>query len=348
MPATETPFNVLLTCAGRRNYLVSFFRAALADAGLSGDVYVADASSEAPAMLEADDEHARTVPPVDDPRYFDALLRLCEEKSVRLLVPLNDFELPGLARQAERFRAIGTEPVVSPPEIVDLCFDKWATVTRLHEFGVPTAETRLGLEPAKAALREGALVFPLVVKPRWGTASIGVELVRDEAELELAYAWLERRLDSTAIGRAGDAPRSERILVQQALTGPEYGIDIVNGLDRAPAAVFVKRKIAMRAGETDRAVTEAEESVASLARRLSNELRPRGLTDCDAFLTPQGPKILELNPRFGGGYPFSHAAGANVPAALIAWRRGQAPKPEWLRVRPGVFSAKYDLLATRG
>ena len=49
---------------------------------------------------------------------------------------------------------------------------------------------------------------------------------------------------------------------------------------------------------------------------------------------------MELNPRFGGGYPFSHAAGANVPSALIAWRRGLAPKPEWLRVRPGVLSAK--------
>ncbi len=349
MPATDAAkpgFNVMLSCAGRRNYLVGFFQAALAAAGLAGEVYVVDASPDAPAMIEAR-ERALSVPPLDDPRYFDSVLRLCEEKAVRLLVPLNDFELPGLARQADRFRLVGTTPVVSTPDVVDLCFDKWRTFARLGELGIPTAETRLGLDAAKAALRDGRLAFPLVVKPRWGTGSIGVELVRDERELELAYAWLERRLDSTAIGRAGDAPAGERIIVQQALSGQEFGVDIVNGIDREPAAVLIKRKIAMRAGETDRAVSEANEAIAGLARRVSTALRPRGLIDCDAFMTPEGPKILELNPRFGGGYPFSQAAGADVPAALIAWARGREAKPEWLRLRLGVVAAKYDRLAVR-
>lgn len=349
MPATDPSkmgFNVLLSCAGRRNYLVGFFQAALAAAGLGGEVFVVDSSPDAPAMIAAG-KRGFVMPSVDDPLYFDALLRRCQDSSVSLLVPLNDFELPGLARRAEDFRAIGVTPVVSPPDIVDLCFDKWRTFVRLGELGIPVPVTVLGLDAAKASLRAGVLSFPLVVKPRWGTGSIGVELVRDSRELDLGYAWLERRLPGTPVARVGKVPLAQRIIVQQALEGAEYGIDIVNGLDREPASVLVKRKLAMRAGETDRAVTEPIEAIAELARKISSSLRPRGVSDCDAFMTERGPFILELNPRFGGGYPFSHAAGADVPAALIAWARGLEAKPEWLSVRPGVFASKYDLTVAR-
>ena len=86
---------------------------------------------------------------------------------------------------------------------------------------------------------------------------------------------------------------------------------------------------------------------AALARRVSASLGHLGIMDADGFMTPEEPVILELNPRFGGGYPFSHEAGANVPAALIAWAAGRPANPEWLRVRYGVFGAKCDRLVTR-
>src|SRR5262245_41523891 len=157
--------HVMLSCAGRRNYLVGYFQEAL---GSSGEVLVVDACGDAPAMIAAG-SRGFVVPPVGDPRYFYALLSPCRESGVKLLFSLNDLELPGLARQAARFRCAGVIPVVSTPDIVDLCFDKWQTFTRLGALGIPMPETRLGLAPAKSALRRGDLAFPLVVKPRWGT-----------------------------------------------------------------------------------------------------------------------------------------------------------------------------------
>jgi hypothetical protein len=50
-----------------------------------------------------------------------------------------------------------------------------------------------------------------------------------------------------------------------------------------------------------------------------------------------------MNPRFGGGYPFSHIAGANLPAALMAWADSEAADPEWLTIEPNVLISRADM-----
>jgi carbamoyl-phosphate synthase large subunit len=145
------PFNILLSCAGRRNYLIDYFQKAL---GAGGEVFAAAASPHAPSMIEANGRGI-VLPPVTEPGYFDRLLEGCRGNNVRMLLSLNDFELPLLAREAARFREAGIIPVVSDPEIVDLCFDKWRTFEHFKALDVPTPETCLGLAAAKAALRDG-------------------------------------------------------------------------------------------------------------------------------------------------------------------------------------------------
>lgn len=333
-------FNVLLTCSGRRNYLVKYFQEALGD---QGRVFVADCSPYSATMIEANGA-AVTVPSVRDPAYFDTLLAHCQRLGVRLLVPLNDFELPSLARQAGRFRDAGIETLVSSPEVVDLCFDKWLAFQWLRTRSIPTPETTRDEQAARAALDSGSLRFPVVVKPRWGSGSIGVEFAASQEELDAICRFLRHKLARLPLPGLGAGAMPGEIIVQQAVEGIEYGLDIVNDLDGRHQAVLSRRKLTARAGETDRALSETNELFAALGARLGQELKHRGIADCDAILTADGPTILELNPRFGGGYPFSHAAGANVPAALIAWAQQCAARPEWLASRPGVLAAKCDRL----
>lgn len=333
-------FNVLLSCAGRRNYLVQHFRAALSG---RGQVLAADACAQAPAMHEAD--RAFVMPAVTAPDYMDRLLELCSRENVRMLVTLNDHELPLLARHRERLRAAGTLPVVSSPDVVELCHDKWRTFRRLGELGFEVPRTWNALGDALEASRRGLLSFPVVLKPRWGTGSIGVEYLESPEELEWAWRLAARRLARSPLGKFGSAEPERALLVQERLTGEEHGLDVVNDLEGRPAAVFARRKLAMRSGETDRAVTVEHPGLIQVGRRLAAALRHAGNLDCDVFLDPDGTaRVLELNPRFGGGYPFSHAAGADVPAALIAWARGETPDPRWLRVRPGAAFSKCDRL----
>jgi carbamoyl-phosphate synthase large subunit len=80
-----------------------------------------------------------------------------------MLLSLNDFELPLLAREAARFREAGIIPVVADPAIVDLCFDKLQAFEYFMALGVHTPEACLGLTAAETALRDGRLRFPLVI-----------------------------------------------------------------------------------------------------------------------------------------------------------------------------------------
>lgn len=327
--------NVLLTGVGRRNFLVQFFKEAL---GARGLVFACDCSRGAPALFAAD-RHFH-VPRFEEPGYLAALLAICKEHAVRLLCASNDLELALLADNARRFRAIGTIPVVAAPHVIALCQDKWAAFGWLRSIGLGTPDTFASLADARRAIADGRLAFPLLIKPRFGTSSIGVERVDNERELQLAYEWGAVQLRRTILTHWANG-----LLIQPFLTGPEYGIDIVNDLHGHYAGTLARRKLVMRSGNTDRAVTVVDPAIERVGAIIGTNLGHLGGLDCDLIETPDGHNVLDLNPRLGGGYPFSHLAGANLPAALLAWANGQEADPAWLRQEAGVYSSRYDGIA---
>ncbi|NWN83866.1 MAG: ATP-grasp domain-containing protein [Halomonas sp.] len=329
--------NIMLTSAGRRNYLLRYFRESL---GGRGRVLAADCSGYAAALQEAD--AAFVVPPVDAPGYVDGLLELCLAQGVDLLLSLNDHELAILAAARERFHAQDVQVVVSRPEVISLAADKLMTARFLKETGLGTPVTYATLEEALTGLEGGEVVFPLVVKPRWGTASLGIEVVDDLDQLGLAWRYGQRRLSRLGLG--SQSRGAEGLMIQECLSGQEYGLDIVNDLKGRYRATFIKRKLAMRGGETDKAVTLSHPDLLEVGRRIGEALGHVGNLDCDLFMDGAACHVLELNPRFGGGYPFSAEAGADLPGALMAWAEGREPPVGWDAPRDGVASAKCDRL----
>lgn len=331
--------NVLISCAGRRNYLIQYFKEALAG---NGQVIAIDADYNAPALHEAD--QAFIVPKVDDPIYLEMILKLCSENRIDLVISLNDIELPILAKAKDRFLAEGIHLVVPSPEVVDICFDKWRTIRFTETCRLKAPWSCLTLEGALQKLSRNEVVYPIIIKPRWGSASINIEIANDEMELKLAYELVRMRLKSGLLSKVSSTDVKHFVLVQEYLNGNEYGLDVVNDLEGKYVTTLVKRKLAMRAGETDRAITEDNPTLQEVGKKLGRKLCHVGNLDCDIFVTKKGIYVLELNPRFGGGYPFSHIAGANLPAALIAWAQGFKINPEWLTVRPAIAASKCDRL----
>jgi carbamoyl-phosphate synthase large subunit len=329
--------NVLFTCAGRRTFIIRAFQQALNNCGR---VFGCDASPDAPALQIAD--KAFVVPPADADNYIDVLLTICREQRVRLLIPAVEPELPLLAAHRPRFLKIGTLPLVSSPEIVAICYDKLETARFLHRCGLAAPRSYVQLEAARQALARREITFPVVVKPRWGVSSIGLAIAEDDQELDFAFKTAEKQNACSFLAQASAATPGGCVLIQERLSGEEYGLDIVNDLNGRHVCTFAKRKLRMRSGQTDRAVTVKDQGLEKLGQTIGENLRHVGILDCDLFLSAEGCRVIDLNPRIGGGYPFSHVAGANVPAALIAWMNGEEADPSCFQVRPDLVISRAD------
>ena len=335
--------NVLIICANRRNSLLECFRVALKGRGL---VFGADSSEDAPGLREAD--RGFVVPPFTDPDYINHLVGLCREHDVRLLISPHELELPLLARHREDFLAVGTIAVVSSPAVIETCLDKWAAYQLLQECGIDCPKTFRSLQEVQEALDRGEIALPLVVKPRWGSASVGVVFVEDADDLRPTYDFVRRQVARGSLAMASAADPRRAILIQEGIAGQEYGLDVVNDLDGRYAATFVRRKLAMWAGNTERAISVRSDALERLGAIVGRRLGHVGGLDCDVLEADGRLYFLDLNPRFGGGYLFSHLAGANLPGALAAWASGRAPDPSWLQCRPNVRGGRCDRVIFTG
>jgi len=309
--------NILLTCVGRRGYLARYFTQACPS---GSKIIGVDADATAPGFAACDEQYM--VRGVSHPDYIDDLLSICKQHQVKLLLSLNDLELPILSQHRERFTECGVKAIVSDQTVIDRCFDKFEAYKWLRKNNIPTPHTVLGIDAALRALRSGQLSWPLMVKPRWGSASMGIFSVDNEASLRAAWVLAQQAVSNTTL-TSSSPDDQEKVIIQQKLDATEYGIDVLNDFQGVPRQVIARRKVAMRAGETDKACVINSEPLFSLGERLGVLMKHIGNLDCDVFWYKGEPWVLEMNPRFGGGYPFSHAAGANFPAALVAWADGR-------------------------
>ena len=334
--------NILFTCAGRRSYLLKYFKENMV---ASDKIIATDMQLTAPALQVADVKIQ--VPAVYDHKYIDITLDICKEYKIDALISLNDLELPILAKNKARFEELGVKVIVSDPNVIDIAFDKYKTALWVKSIGLNAPRTYVTLASVKEALIKGEISFPLFMKPRWGSGSIGLETIEDMEELDIYYHLQMKKIKKTILATAsvGD----EYILIQEKLTGNEYGLDIMNDLDGNNVAVSVKQKLAMRAGETDKAITVYLPKVREMGAKIGHELGHIGNLDVDIMQRANGDYcVLELNPRFGGGFPFSYEAGVNMPLAIMKWLRGEKVDSSMLQPEYGRMFAKNDYLVEVG
>lgn len=337
----QQEINLLLTSAGRRTYLVDWFREALEKrrkrTGVGGRLYVANSTPLGAALWTYSADESWISPPIAADTYLPALQTYCRTHRITAVIPLLDADVAALSdKEAENaFGRIGTRLLVPARDVVRLCDDKLAMFRflRQHGIGVPVTYT---LETFH--LRVERIGFPgsaVIMKPRYGAGS------RKTFRLPSLPA-IAAVLDAEKAGTA--------YIFQPEIQGEEYNLDILSDLDGHYCNTIVKRKLGMRAGETDAAeVLPAAMPAARILGRLGEqlaELLPHpGDLDCDVILTPEGqPFVLDLNARIGGGYPFAHMAGADLPGAMVAWLAGERVPPALLQAHRRVCAMKAPAL----
>lgn len=332
---------VVICSGGRRVYLVRWFREAFAKIGTTGDVVVLDADPGAPAGQAAD--AFRQVPLVTDLGYGDAVAAVVADLQPDLVLSLHDYELEVLAAGlADRLRTTRTVVLALDDAGQLVAGDKWLLASRIDPlYRTPTvlASDAEGVSALTAVHRH------LVVKHRYGSASSGLALVPTE-DLGTAVARAAAGAPRPMCASPDDAPE-DWVVVQPRIEGSEYGVDAVFGVHGSaagtPAGVSARRKLRMRAGETDQAVTVDPAPFHGAAAAVGALLSPRGIVDVDVIVDGAGRQhVIDVNPRFGGGYPFSHLSGVDVPAFLLAELAGDEDPARHLRGVAGVVGSKYE------
>jgi carbamoyl-phosphate synthase large subunit len=326
--------NILLTSVGRRAYMVKFFKEAL---GGDGKVFACNSDDKTVAFHYADG--SAISPLIYDESYIPFLIDFCKKNKIDAVVSLFDIDLPILAKNRQKFEEIGTHLIVSNIEIVEICNDKWKTFLFLKENGFNVPHTYLTYEDTIAAINSGKLQYPFIVKPRFGCGSIALAVADDEMSLQYLYKKITQKINKSYLSYESAAVE-DKIIYQQCLDGQEYGADIINDLDGNFRNTIIRKKIAMRCGETDIAELADIPEIKNILEHLGKLTHHIANMDCDIFLVDGVPYVLEMNARFGGGYPFSQMGGCNLPLAIVKWIKGEIVPDELISAKTEITGYK--------
>lgn len=317
--------NILVLSAGTRNKVVRYFVKALNG---SGRVIATDMSSLAPAIYEADKYYI--VPKMTAPEYLDVILDICEKETITGVLSLIDPELSLLAAHKDKFEEVGTTVLGSSYELCEMSLDKYRMFDWLTEHGYRCACSYMDKEQFYADVKAGKITYPVFVKPAKGSASIAVSKVYDEETVELLFA------------------HEEGLMIQESLDGQEIGADVyIDMISGEVVSVFTKRKLKMRAGETDKAVSFKDEKLFKWIERFVKEAGYRGQIDMDIFDVNGEYYISEVNPRFGGGYPHAYECGCDHMKLIVANLNGAANQRNIGNYNEGIYMMKYNEIMIR-
>ncbi len=312
--------NILILSAGTRNKIVRYFRKALSG---KGTVVATDMSVLAPAIYEADKHYI--VPKMSDPTYLNVILNICKEERINGVLSLIDPELSLLAEHKAEFEASGTTVIGSSYELCEMSLDKFRMYHWLTAHGYRCAKSYMDKEAFFADVDAGRITYPVFVKPAKGSASISISKVYDRETVELLFA------------------HEDGLMIQEFLDGQEIGADVyIDMVSHEVVSIFTKKKLKMRAGETDKAVSFKDERLFALIERFVKEAGYNGQIDIDIFDVNGEYYISEVNPRFGGGYPHAYESGADHMKLIVNNLEGKANDCVIGQYENGTYMMKYN------
>lgn len=311
--------NILFCSAGRRVELLKDFRKSMDE----GDrIIAADLSNLAPALYVADTHYL--VPRIDNPNYLDTILDICRKEKINAVTTLIDPEIELLAKNRARFEEIGVEVLAPYTETAELCFDKFKMYRYLTAHGVSTPDTWGDYISAMAAIESGSLTFPVFVKPRTGSGSVGARKVQDAETLK-------------ALCEADPS-----LIIQKLMDGDLDADVYIDTISHKAVAAFSKRKLETKIGGASKTISFKDEKLFDFIRKITDLLKFNGPVDMDFFYQDGTYYLSEVNPRFGGAYLHAYGAGIDFIKLIKNNLNGIENTPVFGNYEDDVVMMMYD------
>lgn len=316
---TDLAPHLLILSAGRRGLLVDYFKRELERTSPGSQVIAGDVAPELSAACQLAGRRVAT-PRIADPDYVPSLVRYCREEGVRVVVPTIDTDLLLLANSRAVFAEAGAEVLTPDAEFVAKCRDKRLTSELFAELGIRSPEA---VDPTSDD------AYPLIAKPYDGSSSVDLHVVtsRDKFSEQLQ--------------------EHPRLIFQRYLspeTHDEFTIDLYYDRGGVLRGFVPRLRVATRAGEVSKARTVRLPALAPLQAALRELPGARGVMAMQLLVRRDDGRLygIEINPRFGGGYPLSYEAGANYPAWIVAEYLHNQPVADFDDWQDQLTMLRYD------
>ena len=320
--------NYLMLSVGRRGELMKDFRASMEN---GSSIIATDNSPYAPALYFADKRYI--VPRIDADNYLDIILNICKEEKIDAVTTFIDPEIMLLAQNRVKFASIGVEVLAPFEETAKLCFDKYEMFRYLEKCGVKTPKTWGTYKEVRKAIDDGETSFPVFVKPRCGSGSVGARRIDDNESLYAAF-----RIDKT-------------LIAQEMMTG-EGCVDLdadvyFDTITHEPVAIFSKKKISTTIGGANKTISFKDEKLFRFICDAFKHFKFNGPIDADFFFKDGEYYLSEVNPRFGGAYLHAYGAGVDFIKLIENNLRGRANESIIGQYEEDVVMMMYDSVVIR-
>lgn len=312
--------NILLCSVGRRGELLKNFQQSMAGVG---KIIATDCSEYAPALYFADKHYI--VPRISDPNYIDIILNICQQEEINAITTFIDPEIELLSRNRHLFRKINVEVLAPYEKTSEICFDKFKMYRYLKANNIDTVSTWGDFTTFKEAYESGKVTFPVFVKPRTGSGSVGAMKVESIDLLEKVM--IE---DST-------------LIVQEFMSGNDLDADVyVDTISHEAVSIFSKKKLETRIGGASKTISFKDEKLFDFVQRIVKIFEFNGPIDMDFFYQNGKYYLSEINPRFGGAYLHAYGSGVDFIKLIEKNLQGESNIPDIGNYKDDVVMMMYD------
>lgn len=314
-------YNILFTNAGRRGTLLKNFKQSI---GKEGKVIATDNWSVAPALFLADNYYL--TPKITEIDYLDKILEICKKEKIQAITSLIDPEISILSENRQMFLENGILPLCPSRYTADLCFDKYKMFLYLKQHGIRTVETFSDLESFTEALKNGKINFPVFIKPRTGSGSVGAQKVNSYDELKVLFS--ENKFD---------------YIIQEFMDCEDFDADVyVDTITNQAVSAFSKRKIETRIGGASKTISFKDDKLFEFIEKIVSKFEFYGPIDMDFFYKDGQYYLSEVNPRLGGAYLHAFGSGVDFPKFIANNVNGVANEPCFGEYEEGTLMLMYD------
>lgn len=312
--------NYLMLSVGRRGELLKNFKESLDE---NSRLIATDLSPYAPALYLADKQYL--VPSINDSKYIEVVLDICKKEQINAVTTFIDPEIELLAKNREKFTAIGVEVLAPYKETAELCFNKYLMFKHLKENKIPTVMTWGTIEEFDFAYKKDEVDFPVFVKPRTGSGSVGARKIITYSELSAAM-----ENDST-------------LIIQEFMNCSDLDADVyIDTISHEAVSAFSKRKIETRIGGASKTVSFKDDKLFEFIQKICKVFKFNGPIDMDFFFKDGKYYLSEINPRFGGAYLHAYGAGVDFIKLIDNNLKGNTNKANFGNYDEGVVMMMYD------